>query len=64
MKNLVFYAAYERLSRRGLCDSPGGAECSRVLREWNEAGQPTHHLEEFIKRRANILPHANNEEGT
>lgn len=61
MSNHGFYAAYGRLSRRGLCDSPGGAECSRVLREWTAAGRPAD-VESFIRRRANILPGVDNDE--
>ena len=49
-----FWAACERLSEAGKCDSPGGAEYRRVLHEWIE-NQPDD-MEEFIVRRANVGP--------
>lgn len=36
----AFWQAYDRLSRRGACDSPGGMEYRRVKREWVRAGKP------------------------
>jgi hypothetical protein len=57
-----FRAAYERLSRDGHCDAPGGMEYRRVWEEyrrvWEEyrsAGCPED-VENFIRRRANALP--------
>jgi hypothetical protein len=49
-----FWAAYERLAEDGKCDSPGGAEYRRVLREWIE--QEPDDMETFILRRANAGP--------
>lgn len=50
-----FWDAYERLSRSGHCDGPGGAEYRRVLEEWKQSGCPSN-LEHFIAVRANIAP--------
>lgn len=49
-----FLEAYQRLSKLGKCDMPGGAEYDRVKMEWIEAGKPDN-LDEFITQRANSL---------
>ncbi len=48
-----FADAYERLSKKGRCDGPGGREYQRVLQEWEDAGRPDD-LERFIVVHANI----------
>jgi hypothetical protein len=50
-----FYAAYERLSETGACDSPGGMEYERFRGEWIACCQPAD-LDSFIKLHANIGP--------
>ena len=48
---------YAELERGGYCDSPGGAECSRVYREFVLSGSPPPvDAREFIVKRANALP--------
>lgn len=59
MNDTDFHAAYERLSRTGACDSPGGMEYARVLREWHDSGRPTF-LDQFIKVRANVMSDGSN----
>ncbi len=51
-----FDAVYEKLSKTGACDSPGGMECERVRREWIAEGCPE--VEAFIRRHANVVPPA------
>ena len=50
-----FYRAYERLSKIGRCDSPGGMEYQRVFEEWKEAGRPLE-IDAFIGEQANSIP--------
>lgn len=50
-----FNKVWKRLSSQGSCDTIGGSEYWRVLREWilSNKAEP---IEEFISRRANIGP--------
>lgn len=52
-----FATTYVAMAALGQCDEPPGAEYSRVLREWNEAGMPEN-IADFIRRRANVGPEA------
>lgn len=46
-----FCDVWEMLAEAGYCDSIGGAEYDRIVREWNDAGRPE--PETFIVQRAN-----------
>lgn len=50
---LWFRSHWMQLAHHGACDAWGGAECLRVLREWQDADYPVE-IREFIRRRANI----------
>lgn len=53
----AFDAAYERLSARGACDSPGGMEYLRVRQEWSQVvGSSDAALDAFIRQRAGAGP--------
>lgn len=50
-----FVDAWHECEARGQCDGLGGAEFTRVCREWFAAGAPPD-VHEFIRRRANMMP--------
>lgn len=49
----IFDRAYARLAEKGTCDGAGGAEYTRVRREWEAMGRPAG-VEHFIAVRANV----------
>ncbi len=51
----LFRKAYERLSKQGRCDEPGGSEYERVFSEWVADGC-TPEVELFIGVYANSPP--------
>jgi hypothetical protein len=60
-----FDAMWSKLAERGACDDLGGAEYRRVKREWKSRkfarlrARRAGNLEAFIRRRANVVPSAN-----
>lgn len=49
-----FFTAYQRLSKQGKCDSPGGMEYKRVLAEWLDDRSVD--LDDFIVEQVNVGP--------
>ena len=50
-----FNQTWSDLAKHGICDTMGGAEYTRVLKEWLQAGQPPD-ITSFIKSSANRAP--------
>jgi len=55
-----FLAAWLLCERQGFCDRAGGEEFQRILREWLKADRPRK-LQAFIRKRANLAPHDDQE---
>ncbi len=52
-----FIDTWTKLAEIGACDAPGGAEYTRVFREWKALGRPIE-VEAFIRNRAYVGPEA------
>lgn len=58
----LFDRVWAALAARSHCDGLGGAECTRVRQEWEDAGRPQR-IASYIRWRANIGPMPENDKG-